>query len=112
MVCFLRPVYYTGKRWERRGRTGGLDPQTDLVKSSGADSPIATQCCLGGRGRGVTKEATTVILKPSLKLFTDYPAADDTSGVLSLFSVERLAAGGIRSQHLRAQSGLRRIFCG
>lgn len=47
-----------------------------------------------------------------LKLFTDCLAADHTSGVLSVISVEKSAACDIRVHYTGAESGLGRTFLG
>lgn len=93
-----------------------MDSQTVLLSSPCADSPSATQRSFfwGGRGGGGRRRRQQLEFSnlSFLKVFTDYLAPDDTSGVLSIISVEKSAACDLRVPYVGALSGLGRIFWG
>lgn len=116
VVCFLTREYDTGKQWGRRGRTGGLPNCIIELPPVPIHPQLRSVLFLGGRGGGGGGRRRRQQLEFSnlsfLKVFTDYLAPDDTSGVLSIISVEKSAACDLRVPYVGALSGLGRIFWG
>lgn len=98
------------------GGAGPVDSQTVLLSSPLCRFTLSYAAFFfwggGGGGGGRRRRQQLEFSNLSfLKVFTDYLAPDDTSGVLSIISVEKSAACDLRVPYV-ALSGLGRIFWG